>query len=128
MNSTQASRLIENEAVFRKYNEQVENGFEDLKNLADEDGSEDITKGVDQMNFQFFCECSDEECKGRIKMKLADYSTIHKNRSRFIVLPDHQVVAVEKVIEEKATFTIVEKLQKPPTNPNTLHKTDVHNV
>ncbi len=128
MNSTHAARLIENEAIFRRYNEKVFNGFKDLKDLAADDGNEDVTVGIEKMEFQFFCECSDENCKERIKMKMADYSAIHKNRNRFIVLPDHQVVAVEKIIKKNSTYSEVEKYKTPPANPNTLHKTDVKNV
>ncbi len=121
MNNTHAARLIENEAIFRRYNEKV-------KNLAAEDGNIDIAVDTDEMRFEFFCECSDENCKDRISMKMSDYSLIHKNRNRFIVLPGHQVVAVEKIITENPTYSVVEKYQDPPSNPNTLHKTDVHNV
>ncbi|MEO5498926.1 MAG: hypothetical protein ABIR46_00315 [Candidatus Saccharimonadales bacterium] len=128
MNSTQATRLIENEAIFRRYNERVENGFEELKQLAADDGSGDVTVGIDRMQFEFFCECSDENCKKRIKMKMADYSAIHKDRKCFIILPNHQVTAVEKIIVKKPTYFIVEKYQKPPVDITTLNKTDIQNV
>ncbi len=126
--NTPAARLIENEAIFRKYNEKVRSGFDDLKKLAADDGNDDVTEGIDRMDFQFFCECSDENCKERITMKMSEYSAIHKNRNRFIVLPGHQVVAVEKVIKKKSSYTEVEKYRNPPSNPDTLHKTDVQNV
>lgn len=128
MNSTPSEqRLAENEAIFRKLNEQVIAGVEQTNRLAREDNQPEfsVTSKSDDAPLQFFCECADENCTGRVSMNLLEYRKIHKNRKRFVILPGHEVTSVEKVVFEKPTYTVVEKGETPPENPKTLNPTSV---
>ncbi len=57
----------------------------------------------------FLCECADDACLGRVDMNLADYDDIHRDRDRYAVLHDHQIVDGEKVLEQRELFDIVSK-------------------
>lgn len=120
-------RLAENELAFRQPNEKTIQGMERLQELAKEDDQLSVLP-ISDMELQFYCECSDENCRQRIKLGIEDYRVIHEHRSRFLVVPGHDIPEVEKVIESKPDYAIVEKyvlLDEP--NPK-LSKTDVDNV
>lgn len=120
-------KKVENEAVFRQKNEAIEQGLAELKEQAVEDKSIPIPAHED-LSLYFYCECADENCKERIFLTLSDYQKLHKNRRKFIVLPGHEVVEVEKVVNKKKQYSIVEKFIKPTENPTHLYKTNVSNV
>jgi len=57
----------------------------------------------------FLCECADDACFGRVDMSLSDYDDIHRDRDRYAVLHDHQVVDGETIVEQRALFDIFTK-------------------
>lgn len=113
--------MTENDAVFRQSNEKVQDGIEELAKLANEHGQPEFSPKAD-LTLQFYCECSDENCRQRIELSVSTYGDIHQNRSRFVVLPGHEVIEVESVIETNDAYTIVEKFLDPPEDPTTLMK------
>ncbi len=119
--------MVENEVVFRRHNEKVKVGFEKLRKIAEEDGQQHQIAVPDTALF-YLCECSDENCRLRVQMKPSRYDAIHKQRDRFTVIPGHETKKIEKIIEKKAGYTIVEKYIAPPEAAATLHPTDVDNV
>lgn len=123
-------RLAENEAIFRRLNEQVNTGFLETNRLAQEDNQPEFIVSLksDDVPLQFYCECADENCAHRIPMTLAEYRAIHKNRSRFVIAPGHEVTSVEEIIKEAPGYMVVEKRQTPPEDPKTLHPTSVDNA
>jgi hypothetical protein len=134
MKSAQAKhserRLVENEAVFRRYNERVQEGLVAANRMAREDGHDTLVEMTrqDDMPLHFYCECSDENCSQRIVMKPADYRRIHRDRKRFILLPGHEVNEVECVVERKRGYSVVKKFEQPPEDARELRPTDVKNV
>nr|AIA14642.1 Unknown Function [uncultured bacterium] len=118
-------RLVENEAVFRQYNRHVQRGFEELQQLAKKEGeaAPDLT-----MPLHFYCECSDENCRLRISLSIAEYKRIHQNKKRFFVIPGHQTASCEFVVNSTPRYTVVQKYLAPPTTAVTLNSTPVHNV
>jgi hypothetical protein len=64
---------------------------------------EDHTEG------QFVCECSDATCVGKVFLRPVEYADIREHPTRFFVLPGHEVVGVERVVEENDGFSVVEK-------------------
>lgn len=127
MNKTSLQRQAENEAVFRKANEAAEKGVNrEYTKINDDDSTNSSSKNED-MRLHFFCECSDENCKERIVMTVGEYRKLHKNRNRFIVLPDHQVETIEKVIKTTDKHSVVEKFMSPPEEPSQLNTTTVNN-
>jgi len=128
--TTSERRLAENEAIFHKLNEQVNAGIEETNKLAQEDNQPEfmITAPQSDMPLQFYCECADENCTARITMRLDEYQSIHTNRNRFVIMPGHEVLSVEKIVAEKPGYTVVEKGQDPPEQPEVLHPTSIDNA
>jgi hypothetical protein len=120
-------RMTENEAVFRNSNERMVNDFIELKNIADETGQTNIIEGIDSP-ILFYCECADESCSQRIKLKPSRYADLHKKRDYFVILPNHEVPSIEKVILHEVTYLVVQKYQQPTEAATRLSATDVHNV
>lgn len=118
------SKMIQNESVFRRYNERVKKSFKELEAVAQEEGHH-IDKFEGELHFK--CECSDENCSKRIVMKPERYEKIHKDRTRFIVINGHEVQGIEKIIIKENTYSVVEKLVAPPENPLGLSSTNVDN-
>jgi hypothetical protein len=128
--SSSEHRLAENEAMFRRINEQVQAGYDETNRLASEDGQPEFMVGIASTDtpIDFYCECADENCAKRVSLTLQEYREIHKNRRQFVIAPGHEVTLVEKVIAEMPTYTIVEKNVKPPEDPDTMHPTSIDNA
>lgn len=119
-------RQIENEMIFRRINEKVGSDLDRLDAMHKSDGDHDLVRDEDLL-LTFKCECSDENCDERIPLKLSQYETIHKNRSTFIVQPDHQVDPIEKVTVEKKNYNVVVKNNTTPEPNDVLKDTTVAN-
>lgn len=120
-------RLLENEAVFREWNEKVARELKDLKEMAEREqdaGPHDN----ESLKLRFYCECADEDCRGRVRLAVKSYRKIHKDRKQFIVMPHHQVRAIETVVKKYALFYVVEKTAPPPEHPEGLNATQLANA
>jgi hypothetical protein len=87
-------RLARNEVLFRSVNEAIEQ-------QAIEFG------GLDE--YEFICECARTGCFDRISLTLKQYEHIRAEATRFFVVPGHEDIAVELVVEAQPGFLIVEK-------------------
>jgi hypothetical protein len=108
-------RQIENEMIFRRLNEVVEDDNPHL--LWD-----------DAILLNFKCECSDENCDKRIPVKLSVYKKIHENRDAFIVKLKHQVEDIEKVILSEDNYSVVEKNNSTAEPNDILKNTSINNT
>jgi hypothetical protein len=88
-------RIAKNETVFRAAN----------RELADdrEEGG-----GADQP-IEVLCECGRQGCSGVITMTIADYDRVHAQEDRFVVVPGHESTDLEKVVEERDGYLVVDK-------------------
>lgn len=120
-------RLAENEVFFREHNERIEQGFEAIRKMAAEDNQE-VPVQDNSIPLYFYCECSDEKCRSRIEMRQDDYNKIHEQRNQFIVLPGHEVAAVERIVQKEPACFIVQKRVAPPESASHLHATDINNT
>jgi len=120
-------RQIENEMIFRRLNEKVGIGLDTLDAHHIEDGNPELVRSDDPL-LHFMCECSDEDCDARIAMKLSVYKKIHLNRGFFIIMPNHQVEAIEKVIQSEPNYSVVEKNNYTTEPGKNLNKTNVDNT
>lgn len=119
-------RMAENEAVFRGLNERVHADIDEVDRIAAEDGQEPISLDRDMPLF-FYCECSDENCRKRIKLSPNTYEKIHKDRNAFTIVCGHEVKEIEEVISKTPEYCVAVKHKTPPPNPNSLNSTDVDN-
>jgi hypothetical protein len=91
---TRQQRVAKNEALFRQVNERIEEVNESL--------------GADEPT-DFLCECGDENCTAPVSMTRAEYEAVRRHPTRFVVAHGHDVIDVERVVEENERFTVVEK-------------------
>jgi len=124
-NKLSIRRMVENEAIFRQQNESIQKSLEELDQLATSDGQPITDK--DELILHFYCECSDENCRSRIPIKLKEYADIHKQRRCFVLLPGHEVDLLEKITKKTNDYFVVEKLIIPPERPQKLNQTDIDN-
>jgi hypothetical protein len=87
-------RIAENEILFRDINERIK----DLQ--ADEWAADDI---------DFMCECGDQSCTMVIRLKPAEYEHLRSGGTQFAVLPGHEVMDVEDIVETRPHYLVVEK-------------------
>jgi tRNA(Phe) wybutosine-synthesizing methylase Tyw3 len=95
-----AKRLGLNETAFRRANERIESvahGFSLVTERAD-----------------FLCECATASCTERISLTLAEYEHVRSSSTWFVVAHGHEVPDIERLVEERATYAIVEKLPGGP--------------
>lgn len=101
------SRLAKNEAVFREVNERI---TEITVQLAPGAARPDLVDGL-------ICECSDPLCLERVgPLTIADYEIVRRDATHFIVATGHQAPDVERVIEERGTYSIVDKVEGVPSD------------
>jgi hypothetical protein len=88
-----SARLAANEAVFRAGNERI-----------------DATVGDAHGTTTFMCECGDPQCFQMIDLTKEEYEAVRAHPAHFFVVRGHEdLTAGEVVVEEAASFTVVEK-------------------
>ena len=96
--SERDQRLAGNEALFREVNERVAEVATHFVEVE--------TRG-EQINFA--CECGRATCAEPITMTLAEYEAIRAQSTHFAVVPQHEQLEIEVVIERHPTYFVVEK-------------------
>lgn len=109
MKAREERRLIENEMIFKEVNKDIDGFLHDV--------------GVQKvLRAPFYCECSDIHCTRRIDLSAAEYEGIHRNPKRFIVLNGHEDTKIERVVERRDTYEVVEKLPDLPSAREVAHR------
>jgi hypothetical protein len=90
-----AERAARNEEIFRGVNERIEEGAEQ--------------HGV-EAPLPFHCECGRASCVGTIEIAPPEYERVVQERYRFVLIPGHQDTAIERVVEDRPEFVVVEKV------------------
>jgi hypothetical protein len=83
-------RLGFNEATFRKVNESIE-------------------RGASAPDAAFVCECARLGCTELMRLALQHYAAVREHPRRFLVVPGHELEAVENVVERHDMYLVVEK-------------------
>jgi hypothetical protein len=87
-------RRAKNEVAFRTVNETIDQ-------QAAKSG------GLDE--YEFICECATTGCLERVALTLAQYAAVRQDGKRFLVVPGHEDIQVELVVESHPTYLVVEK-------------------
>jgi hypothetical protein len=90
-------RIGANESVFRQINEGIERGLWP--------GEEDAAVG-------FRCECARLGCNEVIELTVNEYEAVRAHPRRFMVLPGHERLDAEVVVETHQGYLVVEKLDQ----------------
>jgi hypothetical protein len=95
---TREARLGENEALYRDVNESI---AEVAGHLFDE--------GDGPTAFRFVCECCSVSCVEQVALSLEEYRGVRSHGCWFVVVPGHELPAIERVIERREKYLVVEK-------------------
>ena len=90
-------RLARNETLYREVNERVAEVAAQLL-----EGETDAPGG-------FICECGAAECTEPIATTLVEYEAIRDEPTRFAVVPGHERLEIESVVERHPGYLVVEK-------------------
>jgi hypothetical protein len=86
--------VAENESSFRRANERLEKRFRELN-------AEGLTP--------FLCECGDAACTQVIRLTLDEYEAVRAHGTHFAIVPGHQILEAERIVEENGRYDVVEK-------------------
>ena len=89
-------RIAKNEAVFRAANREIESA------------EREVGGGADQL-IEVLCECGRQGCRGVITLTGVEYEGVHSKDDRFIVLRGHESAEIERVVEERPDYLVVDK-------------------
>lgn len=57
-----------------------------------------------------FCECSDIDCRERVHLQPGRFDEIHADPERFVLVPGHERLDVERVVDQESDYLIVRKI------------------
>jgi hypothetical protein len=90
-------RIAKNEEVFRASNREIERAEQQQGAAAD---------GV----LDVICECGRDSCDGVITLTVSEYDDVHGQKDRFVVLRGHESEAIERVVEDRGNYLVVDKV------------------
>ena len=94
-------RVARNEALFREFNERVED-------VAD---TFDLRGEGDSLRVGFVCECGNFDCLERIELTRAAYEEVRSDPKRFVVAPGHEDMEIARVVSRGEGYLVVEKVE-----------------
>lgn len=95
MNEQARPRLASNEDVFRRVNEGIVRGR---------------WPGESDAPIGFRCECARLGCNVLLALTLPEYKRVRANPRRFVLVPGHELLEAERVVEQRDQYVIVEKI------------------
>jgi hypothetical protein len=97
--SGREERVARNEATSREINEKIEDAHQE-----ESPGSE----------IRVVCECGLETCDRVAAITLAEYQQLRSDPRQFVVVRDHVIEDVERVVSETDRFVVVAKREGAP--------------
>ena len=88
--------MAKTESLFRDVNERI-------ATAAGQFGSDDA---------EFVCECADPTCVHRVEVPLEVYEEVRAEPTTFILANGHEEGSIEKIVEKRRRFQIVEKVNR----------------
>ena len=61
---------------------------------------------------EFVCECADPDCTHRLEETLEEYEDVRSDGTTFMLEPGHEHEDIERIVERRGRFHVVEKVQK----------------
>jgi hypothetical protein len=94
MTPEREDRIAKTEALFRDVNERIA----------------EASQLFDAGEAEFMCECADAACTERLEVPLEEYEEVRDVPTKFLLDPDHVKPSVERIVEHRRGYAIVEKL------------------
>ena len=85
-----------------------EKGRRDV-NLELEQISEEELHAGKATAIEVLCECGRDRCSERITLSIAKYDAVHSERDRFVLAPGHEMLDIERVVEQNHGYLVVDK-------------------
>lgn len=98
MDAERRERLARNEAVFREVNERIEKIARDGEWLGESE------------SLQVLCECGHSDCAEPLTLSISEYEQVRQVPTDFLVVPDHVIPEIEKVVATGRGYEVVRKL------------------
>jgi hypothetical protein len=95
MPSDRHVRIARNESAFRKLNESLQDHVHRARDDEDLAG--------------FVCECGDGDCEEIVRVRLSDYEEIRQDSLLFFIVPGHEILDAEDVVDERDGYLVVRK-------------------
>jgi hypothetical protein len=95
MSSSREERVARNEALFQEVNRQIEKLEETLGRRE---------------TLAILCECSKKHCLDGVEVEPAVYQRVRSNPLLFFLVPGHEDLEVERIVERTPRFLVVEKI------------------
>jgi len=92
--SDRERRLALNEAAFRVANERI-------RNWPERRGHEGPAR--------YYCECARTSCHEQVLMRSSEYERVRGDSHLFVVVPGHQMLDLERVVERTDHYFVIEK-------------------
>jgi hypothetical protein len=91
--SRELHRLVRSQILFREVNERLRE-----------------TVGGLEAPIEFLCECSAEDCIETVTLDLKEYEHVRAYPNLFLVANGHEVLEVDRVVDQGAGYLLVEKI------------------
>ena len=65
--------------------------------------------GTRAADFAVVCECGNDGCFERVALTKAEYDAIRASAVRFVLLPGHELAALERVVERRVGYVVTER-------------------
>jgi hypothetical protein len=101
---TTGHAIVLRQALFREVNERIEGLGGHFELVATDE-------------LEVLCECADPRCAERIELTQAEYEGVRRDPTHFIVKPGHDSSKVERVVDAKPGYAVVEKLGASDRDP-----------
>jgi hypothetical protein len=99
--SSREEQVAKNEATSREINEKIEDAHEE-ESLSRDDP------------VRMVCECGQEECDRLLAITLGEYDQVRSDPRQFVVVRDHVIADVDRVLHEEDRFVLVAKREGTP--------------
>jgi hypothetical protein len=86
-------RIGLNEAVFREFNERLE----------------EVARGFELRALDLVCECANADCTDRITMAIAEYEQLRSDPRQFALVPGHELPELEEIVARRDDYVIALK-------------------
>ena len=89
-------RAARNEMLARDVNERIEGVAQEFAYQRQEKAG-------------FSCECGRADCTQIVYLTIEEYEAVRRHGARFLVTGGHEMLDVERVVEEHPTYLVIEK-------------------
>jgi hypothetical protein len=97
---TRQERLALNEARVREVNQTIEQANEKLGPAP----------GENELGLSILCECGRRGCDQIVEISSTAYHAVRGEATQFVVVPTHVQPQIERIVQERRDFAVVEKV------------------